>query len=462
MTELYDTHCHHGRCHRDLAGQTGDIKKPEKRLLKRFEKALKRAINRLYRNKSYHPDDFLVNAPYQRLIQATYEVLEQALKHEKLPDELKKAFRKNVFIFSGLKTHAQLLQASRLLLDGDQIKPYYKWRREVEKEVSAPHRRYLEAEYNFAVASSQMAERWHYLTRDGDDALLQYRTANDERVRQSHRPLHGITLPAKDPFWDKYYPPNGWNCRCTVVRVKDNHPVSDPEKARRLGEKATTYINRRGVNKLRIFRFNPAKHKVIFPPHHPYARLKDGKAVKQNTLILFARFHHDRYARIPFVPVKGIKNGGRLEIFTKGKQEKKEWFYNKRAFSILANNGEKYRMLPVTNIPNTKNPDGWNIEMKIYSDVKTFPHKDNRTFNIKNAFQSGMKSASNQGANEMIFQILPVVKTMMNVNINDVFGVLKRIIMKDWDKNVEHIVIIFPDNTYKRYVRSELKKQWLK
>jgi SPP1 gp7 family putative phage head morphogenesis protein len=453
LTELYDTHCHHGRCHRDLAGQTGDIKKSEKRLLKRFEKALKRAINRLYRNKSYHPDDFLVNTPYQRLIQATYEVLEPALKHEKLPDELKKAFRKNVFIFSGLKTHAQLLQASRLLLDGDQIKPYYKWRREVEKEVSAPHRRYLEAEYNFAVASSQMAERWHYLTRDGDNTLLQYRTANDERVRQSHRPLHGITLPAKDPFWDKYYPPNGWNCRCTVVRVKDNHPVSDPEKARRLGEKATTYINRRGVNKLRIFRFNPAKHKVVFPPHHPYARLKDGKAAKQNTLILFARFHHDRYAGIPFVPVKGIRNGGRLEIFTKGRQRKHEWFHNKRGYTILANHGEQYRLLPVIHDKN-KNPDAFNLKLKIYSDLKTYDGKGS----IKNAFQNGMKDADKK-AEELVFQIIhPLNKEQKK----DLFGILAYSIRENRNKNVKEFVFIFPKGRIFRISRDYLEKRWIK
>lgn len=100
---------------------------------------------------------------------------------------------------------------------------------------------------------------------------LQYRTAGDGRVREEHAAMHGITLPADDPFWDKYYPPNGWRCRCTAVEVnKGKYPVSDSEEARRTGDKATTKLDRFGNNKAGIFRFNPGKEGKVFPPKHPY------------------------------------------------------------------------------------------------------------------------------------------------------------------------------------------------
>lgn len=45
----------------------------------------------------------------------------------------------------------------------------------------------------------------------------EYTTARDERVREAHRLLDGVTLPWNDPRWKKIYPPNGWRCRCIVV-----------------------------------------------------------------------------------------------------------------------------------------------------------------------------------------------------------------------------------------------------
>lgn len=47
----------------------------------------------------------------------------------------------------------------------------------------------------------------------------QYLTVGDDRVRLAHLELHGIVRRADDPFWLKWYPPNGFNCRCTVVSL---------------------------------------------------------------------------------------------------------------------------------------------------------------------------------------------------------------------------------------------------
>lgn len=38
----------------------------------------------------------------------------------------------------------------------------------------------------------------------------------DSRIRPAHRAMHGLVFRYDDPFWQKFYPPNGWNCRCTV------------------------------------------------------------------------------------------------------------------------------------------------------------------------------------------------------------------------------------------------------
>lgn len=71
-----------------------------------------------------------------------------------------------------------------------------------------------------------------------------YVTMRDERVRDSHRPLHGVTLPKEDPFWRTYYPPNGHRCRCVAVpryraaKIVEPGPLPDlvPEFSFNVGE----------------------------------------------------------------------------------------------------------------------------------------------------------------------------------------------------------------------------------
>lgn len=50
---------------------------------------------------------------------------------------------------------------------------------------------------------------------------LQYRATHDNRTRSNHAALDGKVFAADDPFWSTHYPPNGHNCRCTVVSLSD-------------------------------------------------------------------------------------------------------------------------------------------------------------------------------------------------------------------------------------------------
>ncbi|SUT91402.1 phage head morphogenesis protein, SPP1 gp7 family [[Actinobacillus] rossii] len=49
----------------------------------------------------------------------------------------------------------------------------------------------------------------------------QYSAVGDNRTRPAHMALHGRIYRYDAPFWATFYPPNGFNCRCTVIALSD-------------------------------------------------------------------------------------------------------------------------------------------------------------------------------------------------------------------------------------------------
>jgi SPP1 gp7 family putative phage head morphogenesis protein len=218
----------------------------------------------------------------RRVIAETANVLAEGVNTQlptDVPDTLRYALEENTFTFSGFKTfHAMREIGLSLVAEDGNIKPFSQFKEDVKAVNDSYNVNYLRAEYQQAVGASQMAAKWVDIERDGDRYDLQYRTAQDNHVREDHALLHGTTLPPSDPFWDKYYPPNGWGCRCTVVQVRHGkYPLSDPELAMKRGDNSTAGV------KQQMFRFNPGKQMKLFPPKHPYYKTpaSDGKTVSK-------------------------------------------------------------------------------------------------------------------------------------------------------------------------------------
>jgi SPP1 gp7 family putative phage head morphogenesis protein len=62
-----------------------------------------------------------------------------------------------------------------------------------------------------------------YQMRQADVLLAlpfwRYATVGDSRVRPAHRAMHGFVARADDPIWTRWYPPNGFRCRCSVFAI---------------------------------------------------------------------------------------------------------------------------------------------------------------------------------------------------------------------------------------------------
>ena len=202
----------------------------------------------------------------QAFIEAHAGVMDSSFTHVPMSDIMRRRLQQSNYIFSGMKTFHELNEAFPSMLDekGDR-KPFERFLNDVRKIDKTYNQNYLRAEYSFVQSSAQMAGKWEQIMEDGDRYNLQYRTARDSNVRPEHADMHGITLPPSDPFWRRYYPPNGWRCRCTVTQVrKSKYPTTDSAEAMALGDAAT------GKDTKGIFRFNPGIEQKSVPDYNPY------------------------------------------------------------------------------------------------------------------------------------------------------------------------------------------------
>lgn len=249
-----------------MEGTNDDYKKQSeyKNLTHKFDKMMRA----LYGQRGAQLDiDILASDEAQSFINAHAGILDSTFKQVRMTDKMRERLTRSNYIFSGIKTFHELNEAFPSLLDenGDR-KPFERFLNDVRKIDETYNAGYLHAEYNFVQASAEMAAKWEQYSEDGDRYLLQYRTAHDDKVRPEHAALDRITLPMSDPFWESYYPPLSWNCRCSVVQVRRGKYDETPHnEAMSRGEEA--FANN---EKLNMFRFNSGIQGKTMPDYNPY------------------------------------------------------------------------------------------------------------------------------------------------------------------------------------------------
>lgn len=100
----------------------------------------------------------------------------------------------------------------------------------------------LETVFRTSSATSYNAGRWQADQSPAIQEILwgyEYITVGDDRVRPEHAVFEGTRRPKDDPFWELFWPPNGWNCRCTTIAIfndDDLASIKNPDDDRDIAE----------------------------------------------------------------------------------------------------------------------------------------------------------------------------------------------------------------------------------
>ena len=141
---------------------------------------------------------------------------------------------------------------------GLHVKPGIKELREewAKQGLTLANRFQIEAIFRTQTQLAYAAGSRAYDQEPAIDEILwgyKYVTVGDDRVRDSHVALDGVTLPKEHPFWSDSYPPNGFSCRCQVIKLFRERNVVEPPTDVKVDGKAV----RPGADK--GFRFDPSK-----------------------------------------------------------------------------------------------------------------------------------------------------------------------------------------------------------
>lgn len=182
-----------------------------------------------------------------------------------------KDIEENIRVFSAAKTFQQVREMTDAVTDAAGNKRSFE---EFEKIAGQTfdkyNREWLRTEQDTAFNTSQQAKHWERIERNADlFPILRYETQGDDRVRDEHERLEGVTRRQDDPFWDRYFPPNGWRCRCPKPRQMRSGTESRDEDLQDIPEPDE------------LFDFNPGKHGMLFREdigdgiEHPYFKVSE-------------------------------------------------------------------------------------------------------------------------------------------------------------------------------------------
>ncbi|MDO5106127.1 minor capsid protein [Capnocytophaga sp.] len=140
---------------------------------------------------------------------------------------LREILKQNMWDFSVAKNYNDVVAINNLLLkENGSFRPWHDFKHEAQKVVGRSIR-YLKTEHNTVVAGAQMSGKWQEIQRDKHlFPFVQFKVIVDGHTSDVCKPLHDVIVSVDDPMLMYYFPPNHFNCRTTVMRLRRATPTA--------------------------------------------------------------------------------------------------------------------------------------------------------------------------------------------------------------------------------------------
>ncbi len=134
----------------------------------------------------------------------------------------------NIHRLSAAKNFQQTNDMANFILDDKGfIRSFNDFKKDVKPIFDKYNDTWFKAEFDTIVAQGQAASQWVDIQNNKETLpLLEYQTADDEKVRPQHAAWDDIVRTVDDPFWNRHFPPNGFNCRCIVKQLSEGTVTS--------------------------------------------------------------------------------------------------------------------------------------------------------------------------------------------------------------------------------------------
>jgi SPP1 gp7 family putative phage head morphogenesis protein len=91
----------------------------------------------------------------------------------------------------------------------------------VVAQLGSPSR--LATIFRTNMQSAYAVGEWDQIQQQAEFApFLMYDAVDDHRTRPEHAEWDGKVFPVDHAFWKDHHPPNGWNCRCSVIQLSQD------------------------------------------------------------------------------------------------------------------------------------------------------------------------------------------------------------------------------------------------